>query len=314
MFKFDLLTNESLSSNGSLYKTVPGLGNVPIHWNKVSPKSILNGNVASETLFCVNRGIVEYLQNPRIRDYYKHIYIWVIESREIDSPLYSLVDCCLDKLRFECKAGFASDSQLLTKAKGFFYPVSIGTVSDSRGDHLTKTSNYIDKPVKLFCSSKIMCLNHKLRLSMGMYLKKKNQNFNFDLVPTSTQSNYPTLRDQLSDCLFCVVIENLVDPYYFTEKIVGCLASKTVPIIYGSCAPEINGLDVRGVLTFNSVNELDLLINICDSHKYRELSNSIEHNYRIACGERYKSLEHQLAFSLTSFGFANALSRIVGHS
>lgn len=301
---FDLLTNEDLSLVGSLYKTPSCLTHLPINWNNVSVRDIVHlGCTRSDTLICVNRGIIEYLMNPQIRNYYKDVYIWLIESPEIDYHIYSVVGSSLSNLKKVCRAGFVSDSQLLEQMRGFFYPVSIGTISDSRELDFPKDINSITQPVKLFCSSKVMCLNHRLRLSLGRYFSKKNSDFNFCLVDTTIQTKYPSLQAQMADCLFSVVIENLADPFYFTEKIIGCFASRTVPILYGSCLPEINGLDINGILMFKSINDLELLINSCNIWKYIELSLSVEHNYKLICQDRYQSLEHQLAFSLALFGF-----------
>jgi len=302
---FDLLTNERLTENGSLYKTKSSLVPLPVKWNKVSVEDIIIANLCqSETLVCVNRGIVDYLENQGIRKYYKYIYIWIIESREIDYHLYSVIENCLYKLRAECRAGFVSDSQLLEKGGDFFVPISIGTISDSQDMVSAKNMCSITQNVKLFCSSKIMCLNHRLRINIGSYMSRKHTEFNFVLVKSAVQADYPSLRDQMVDCLYCVIIENLADPYYFTEKLIACFASRTVPILYGSCYPNIEELDKRGILYFHTVEDLEILMDSCDEAKYKSLSDSIEHNYSIVCQERYKSLEHQLAFSLSNYGLA----------
>jgi len=61
--------------------------------------------------------------------------------------------------------------------------------------------------------------------------------------------------------MFHIAIENTSTLNYFTEKIIDCFLFRTVPIYFG--CPNINNFfNPRGILTFNTVDEL---IDICNS-------------------------------------------------
>lgn len=74
------------------------------------------------------------------------------------------------------------------------------------------------------------------------------------------------------DSLFHIAIENTSHDNYFTEKIMDCFLFRTVPIYYG--CPNINDFfDSRGIITFDTINEL---IVICNNLTYDDYINGFE--------------------------------------
>ena len=59
----------------------------------------------------------------------------------------------------------------------------------------------------------------------------------------------------LKDHRFSVVIENAKEDYYFTEKILDCFQTKTIPIFYG--APNIGDFfNINGILAVKTIDEI----------------------------------------------------------
>lgn len=81
--------------------------------------------------------------------------------------------------------------------------------------------------------------------------------------------------------MFHVAVENVRHNNWFTEKIGEALCTKTVPIYWG--APNIGEFyDIRGIITFETVEELITIVNGLTPEKYYEKFTYIENNYELA--------------------------------
>jgi len=81
---------------------------------------------------------------------------------------------------------------------------------------------------------------------------------------------------------FSIAVESSRENSYFTEKLIDCLLTKTVPIYWG--CPNIGelGFDSRGIIHFKSFNEMMEKINQIDENTYENMKPYIEHNYNVA--------------------------------
>lgn len=95
--------------------------------------------------------------------------------------------------------------------------------------------------------------------------------------------------DSLKDYAFSIAIENLsheVDDYYFSEKIVDCFITGTVPIYYG--CPNIHKFfDQKGILIFTNESELKNILDNLSMDLYYSMMDSIKYNFE-------KSLKYNL--------------------
>lgn len=80
---------------------------------------------------------------------------------------------------------------------------------------------------------------------------------------------------------FSIAIENNKEKWYFSEKIVDCLITKTVPIYWG-CWDIERFFDVRGIITFDSFPEFIEKVNSLDENTYNNMLPYIEINYNLA--------------------------------
>lgn len=80
---------------------------------------------------------------------------------------------------------------------------------------------------------------------------------------------------------FSIAIENNKEKWYFSEKIVDCLITKTVPIYWG-CWDIGRFFDTRGIITFDSFPELIEKINSINENTYDDMLPYVEINYNLA--------------------------------
>lgn len=92
---------------------------------------------------------------------------------------------------------------------------------------------------------------------------------------------YPNDMDKihLFDSMFSICPENHREPNYFTEKIVDCFWTKTIPLYWG-CPNLKEYFDVRGVIRYSSVDELIHICNNLTEETYRNMLPFVEDNWK----------------------------------
>ena len=86
---------------------------------------------------------------------------------------------------------------------------------------------------------------------------------------------------ELFDSQFHIAIENINTLNMFTEKINDCMITKTVPIYWGpSNIGEI--YNVKGIIQFNSIDDLIKKVNNITPETYEQMKPYIEDNYQRA--------------------------------
>jgi len=74
----------------------------------------------------------------------------------------------------------------------------------------------------------------------------------------------------LADYAFSIAMENCCRDYYFSEKIIDCLITETVPIYYG-CPGIGRFFDLRGMLVFETLPELQTILDELTWERYTEM-------------------------------------------
>lgn len=99
----------------------------------------------------------------------------------------------------------------------------------------------------------------------------------------------------LSDFMFSIAMENEAPPYlfspktdYFSEKVIDCFLSGTIPIYYGN--PSISKyFNEEGILIFTDVDQLPDILDNLSPELYQSKEKAIAENFEIA--ERYMTPE-----------------------
>lgn len=82
----------------------------------------------------------------------------------------------------------------------------------------------------------------------------------------------------LKDYAFSLVIENTKQDYYFTEKLIDCFVTGTVPIYWG-CPSIGEFFDKNGMICFNDIHEIPYILNDLTMEKYNSMLESVKLNF-----------------------------------
>jgi hypothetical protein len=87
--------------------------------------------------------------------------------------------------------------------------------------------------------------------------------------------------DGLKDYMFSIVIENSKLDYYFTEKIIDCFITGTIPIYWG-CPSIGDFFDLNGVITFNTIEELEEILKYINYDLYKSKLEYVKKNFELS--------------------------------
>jgi hypothetical protein len=138
------------------------------------------------------------------------------------------------------------------------------------------------KMTSIIASNKMTLEGHKLRHLVINYFHK-----NMDVYG----NGYRFINDKLEglkDYRFSIVIENVKQNVYFTEKLLDCFATGTIPIYWG-CENLSGFFNENGILRFNDLDSLYLTLSKLTEDKYNELLPHVIDNYNRV--NKYKSPE-----------------------
>ena len=152
------------------------------------------------------------------------------------------------------------------------------------------------KYVSMVSSDKMMCSMHKIRIAIARHCMCSNK---VDVYGKVSGSYIAHKADALTDYRYSIAIENDTTPYYFTEKILDCFASMTVPIYIG--ATEIGKFfNLDGIIQVKKGNEeeIDRIIKNCCEQDYEERLPAVKDNYhrvmKYLCVEDYITNNYEI--------------------
>lgn len=85
----------------------------------------------------------------------------------------------------------------------------------------------------------------------------------------------------LKDYRFSLIIENCKEDYYFSEKLIDSFITGTIPIYWG-CPSIGDFFNTDGMLIFDTLEELDSIINNLNEELYNSKLESIKYNFNEA--------------------------------
>ncbi len=143
------------------------------------------------------------------------------------------------------------------------------------------------KEISVISSDKQISEYHKIRYSIA---KKYMNDPKVDGYGKACGNYIEKKADALTDYRYSIVVENGSSSFYFTEKILDCFASMTVPIYLG--ATKIGDFfNTDGIITIdrNDPLSLDDIIASCSEKDYRDRLPAIRDNYQRV--QKYLSFE-----------------------
>ena len=206
----------------------------------------------------------------------------LIEPRSIQPNVYEYALEVANQYEYV----FTHDSQLLAVLDNA-RPILWGGVW-CRSENPKKT-----KLISMTSSDKEMCELHKERKRIARKYKDK-----IDVYGTIDGGNYCDPIDTLENYMYSVVIENYIDNIWFTEKLLNCFATKTIPIYYGARDID-NYFDEHGIIHCDNINDVEFYINDILDHpsgwkEYYDMwqKDIIEKNYELS--KQYEKFDEWL--------------------
>lgn len=281
--------NEYILDKSNLEKLIPSDKNIILYFNE-SPKNI-NGNMLNpftnhkiikkqndivifiqiESSMIIDESIVRILNNNNIYEYFDYILTW-------DHRLLKLPKCykfmSLNKYSW---VQFTKKEGINPYLKHYY--------------NNTSTFEYNDKSfnVSMLCGDKKWCPGHIVRhniwdkqkeiiIPKKFYKPEKTsilKIFDDNITITSNRD-----KTEMFDSMFHVCVENNNAKNYFTEKIIDCIVSKTVPIYYG--CPNIGEyFDLNGIIIINNPEDCIEKINKLTENDYYKMLPYVKKNYNI---------------------------------
>ena len=134
------------------------------------------------------------------------------------------------------------------------------------------------KLLSFITSNKVMSQGHSFRLQCLKHLLTNQCKFDlygrgFNPIPTKLLG--------LKDYNFSIAIENGYFKNGYSEKIIDCFLTGTVPIYYG-CSNIADFYNPKGILEFGSLEELLYIVNNVSESQYNDMLPYIKENLEIA--------------------------------
>jgi len=123
-------------------------------------------------------------------------------------------------------------------------------------------------------SNKRYTTSHRFRHQLATEFESAIDNFG-----SGTGSYLPDKSDALCGYQFNIAVENCLHENYLTEKFFDPIKTKTIPIYRGGeSSVRKLGFDTDGVLFFETMDELEKILDDIDNEMYNELKSAAEYN------------------------------------
>lgn len=191
----------------------------------------------------------------------------LIEPRSIQPKAYEWMEQNCKRFKYV----FTHDSRLLQicdNAKLIIWGFG-------NGNYMCNSNVIKTKNVSMVCSDKTMCQEHKDRIELARMLKDCPY---VDVMGTVDGGPWVETEQIYPEYKFSIAIENYIDDYWFTEKILNCFANKTIPIYYG--ARKIGEyFNEIGIIRVNTLKEIESFFLKSDYSEFVEYIVSLYDNF-----------------------------------
>jgi len=196
----------------------------------------------------------------------KKKFLWGLESRFFNNNFFDIVSNNLDQVLETYDLIFTYDEELLKLDAKFKWVPAMGTWIEE------PKMNQKSKLVSMITSNKTITENQKFRVNYATKNRDK-----LDLYGNLFKS-IKNKEEGLNDYMFSVCIENDTLDTYFTEKILDCFASGTIPLYVGT--KKISNFFNENGIIFLDDNVLDNL----NYDLYLSKKQYITENFEISMG------------------------------
>ena len=212
----------------------------------------------------------------------------IVEPRSIHSRYYNIIPI----LRYLYHNILVRDPKLASKYNNV-HSLSLAELWVET-DNLRLPDFWQRSGISLIASMKNDLEGHKLRHKLISF---DNSHTHQLLTPLGrAYEQFDDMITALAPFRYSVVIENCIEPHYFTEKILNCLACKTIPIYWGHESVK-QYFDTSNWLFFNDLEDGYEKIKFASSGEHIVSQDKIHENYVQA--KSYKNLYKRMSEKIT---------------
>lgn len=132
------------------------------------------------------------------------------------------------------------------------------------------------KNISIVVSNQKYTAGHQLRHEVVTRYKSR-----LDVFGSGYNKFLPYKLEGLQNYRYNIAIENWYGDYWFTEKLIDCFTTGTVPIYWG-CPSIAKFFNTDGMIIFNNLDELEEKLYLCTPEYYFSKAKAIEENFKIA--------------------------------
>jgi len=195
----------------------------------------------------------------------KKKFLWILESKSYDGGTSEQAKILVDRLKETFEQVWTHNDELIKLDPIFKWSPAYGSYIESPKIH-DKT-----KLISMITSDKQATEQHQFRYNFAV----KNKNI-LDLYGRGF-NEIEKKETGLNDYMFSVAIENNTYDTYFTEKILDCFLTGTIPIFKGT-KKIVNYFDSNGIIFLDKIDNLSELT----SDLYYSKMDSIKENFERA--------------------------------
>ena len=150
-------------------------------------------------------------------------------------------------------------------------------LSDENGNLPQNWKELKTKGISVLSSDKIMCPLHKFRLELAKKCKKEGL---ADTFGTFDGGKFVPVSETLNNYKYSIAVENEVSAYWFTEKILNCFGSLTIPIYIGAAKID-KFFNPDGIIRIkdSDFDNIDKILKNCTEEEYYNRSSAVIENY-----------------------------------
>jgi hypothetical protein len=206
----------------------------------------------------------------------KYKYLWLCESRAVVPDVYKYVKENYKNLKNYFRKIFVHDYDLLALGEGFEYVPPAANFTWLKDRRIFKKQSLLS----MVSSGKNFTEGHKFRNAI---MAKQMELNPWIVFFGRNHKPFNIKEDSLADFMFSITIENESYSNYYTEKLMDCFASGTIPIYFGT--PIVEKM-------FNR----DGVITLTEDFNPQNLSPDLYESKRLAIEENFVlCMEHEKA-------------------
>lgn len=193
---------------------------------------------------------------------------FLVEPPSVNGPAYQFA--YENQHKFKYILTFCEDLIKVCK-NGLFYPYGATRLNKNQRKIFSKQKN-----ISLILSNKIFTDGHRFRHACKNFVLNKN----VDIFQAKGEE-YVDKFDTCQLYRYSIVVENGKYESYFSEKIIDCLVTGVIPIYHG-CPSIDKFFNPDGIIKFNSLEELDVILKYADNKLYELKMDAIKENFELA--------------------------------